>query len=75
MKEEDRIKELAQEKFNILEEERKFYETQCQNNEELTRQLDELNSRAVQQRAINQSQQNDTNNLRSEVRLIFIHYC
>ncbi|XP_054287819.1 coiled-coil domain-containing protein 39-like [Macrosteles quadrilineatus] len=61
------IKTLAREKFAVLAEERKFYEAQCENNEELGKQLDELNYSVVHQRNMNLQQTEITNNLKSEV--------
>ncbi|XP_054287875.1 coiled-coil domain-containing protein 39-like [Macrosteles quadrilineatus] len=61
------IKTLAREKFAVLADERKFYEAQCENNEELGKQLDELNYSVVHQRNMNLQQTEITNNLKSEV--------
>lgn len=58
---------MSNEKFAALAEEQKFYETQCENNEEMNRQLDELNSKAVLQRRLNLELTEDTNHLKSEV--------
>lgn len=67
LQEVQQLKELSNEKFAALAEEQKFYETQCENNEEMNRQLDELNSKAVLQRRLNLELTEDTNHLKSEV--------
>lgn len=67
LQEVQQLKELSNEKFAVLAEEQKFYETQCENNEEMNRQLDELNSKAVLQRRLNLELTEDTNHLKSEV--------
>uniref|UniRef100_A0A1B6ELZ2 Coiled-coil domain-containing protein 39 n=1 Tax=Cuerna arida TaxID=1464854 RepID=A0A1B6ELZ2_9HEMI len=63
----EKLKQLGVEKSAVLEEERKFYETQCQNNEELERQLGEVNGKVVLQRSQNLELASITGDIKSEV--------
>lgn len=63
----DELKEKAQVKSTVLTQERKFYETQCENNDELRQLLSELYSQATSQRQRNQELINITTHLNSEV--------
>lgn len=57
--------------YSTLNEHRKFYETQVSNNEEVKKQVDEMNYKAIHLRQANVDVYHTTDRIHSEVKIYY----